>query len=632
MSKVAQLKKKAAEFELKKQFDKALALYVEILDGYEQNPEEVDVALFNRVGDLMLRLGNVADAIDYYERAVDLYAEGGFFNNAIALCNKILRQTPGRASVYYKLGKISAQKGFKSDAKRNFLEYADRMQKSGRLDEAFRALKEFADLCPDQDDIRLMLAEQLSKQERAGEAIEQLQTLYERYAESGREAEARATLDRMRAIDPAATPRGATGGIRAQQSQDLIFLDLNETSRPTRETLVQPATPIAPPQSLGLIEQSGGEELGLSGAASAEFERIQPDASVSGSFGTIEGLEQTGMGESPIGTPPGGPSMLDLEPTSLGGLPDAPPPPADLEPTLLDAVTSAGLPLDPVVLDAARDTRRPTTPSGIEFLSGTEPEPERETEPETGHPSGMVELPSLIAEDISLEDWRGPRERESQEPHRSPVEGLPLMDLELPVRPSGAQPTARTTGGVPRISELSEFTVPTTGAVPVVPAPTPEDIRAIAAVTPSSVAPHTRAVARSLDDLKVAVDREPANAALRRELGEAMLEAGQREDGLDELEHAMTAFERADDLESAASVADEIVRANPGSVRLQQKRVEYAFRTNDKPRLVEAYLDLASALLHGGQSEKARAVYQRVLDLAPDEPRAVSALAAFTPL
>ena len=49
------------------------------------------------------------------------------------------------------------------------------MQKGGKLDEAFRALKEFADLCPDQDDIRLMLADQFAKKNRKGEAIEQLQ-------------------------------------------------------------------------------------------------------------------------------------------------------------------------------------------------------------------------------------------------------------------------------------------------------------------------------------------------------------------------------------------------------------------------------------------------------------------------
>jgi pilus assembly protein FimV len=121
MPDVAKLKKKAAELELKKQFDKALAVYVEILNSYDGSDLEVDVTLFNRVGDIHLKQGNVADAVDYYEKAVDHYVETGFYNNAIALCNKILRSSPGRASIYYKLGKISAHKGFKSDAKANFL-------------------------------------------------------------------------------------------------------------------------------------------------------------------------------------------------------------------------------------------------------------------------------------------------------------------------------------------------------------------------------------------------------------------------------------------------------------------------------------------------------------------------------
>ena len=214
MPDVVKLKKKAADFELKKQFDKALAVYVEILDGYDKSDEEVDVSLFNRVGDLYLKQGNVADAVDYYEQAVDRYAEGGFFNNAIALCNKILRNSPGRASVYYKLGKISAHKGFKADAKASFLEYADRMQQAGKIDEAFRALKEFADLCPDQDDIRLMLADQLSKKDRGAEAVEQLQLLHERYTQEGRHQEASATG----AEDPEGS-QAPTGAPRHLQSR-----------------------------------------------------------------------------------------------------------------------------------------------------------------------------------------------------------------------------------------------------------------------------------------------------------------------------------------------------------------------------------------------------------------------------
>src|SRR5919204_5494770 len=225
MSNVAKLKKRALEYEQKKQFDKALETYAQILSDLDDHVNEADVALYNRVGDLLLRQGNVADAIGHYEKAVDLYTEGGFFNNAIALCNKILRNSPGRNSIYYKLGKISARKGFVNDAKQNFLEYADRMQKMGEFEEAFRALKEFADLCPDQDDIRLMLADQLVRKDRKAEAIEQLQTLYEKFHAEGRTTEARATIDRMKAIDPNLEPR-VTSSRPTPRSNDLVFLDV----------------------------------------------------------------------------------------------------------------------------------------------------------------------------------------------------------------------------------------------------------------------------------------------------------------------------------------------------------------------------------------------------------------------
>src|SRR5258708_36355989 len=121
---------------------------------------------------------------------------------------------------------MSGEKGCKGDGKKNDLEYADRMQSAGKIDEGFRALKEFADLCPDQDDIRLMLADQLSKKGRSEEAIEQLQQLYERYTEQGRDTEARAAAERMKSIDPTSEPRVPSGTSR-RSADDLVFLDLS---------------------------------------------------------------------------------------------------------------------------------------------------------------------------------------------------------------------------------------------------------------------------------------------------------------------------------------------------------------------------------------------------------------------
>ena len=225
MSNIAKLKQKASEFEQKKQYEKALELYEQVLNFTRSGDEDRDVALYNRVGDLHFRLGNSEQAIHYYEKATDLYAEGGFFNNAIALCNKILRYSPGRSTAYYKLGLISAKKGFNSDAKQNFLEYADRMQKVGKMDEAFRALKEFADLCPGQDEVRLMLADQLSRADRKEEALEQLQLLYHTLDSEGRSTEAAAAVERMKAIDPSFTPQRSTKP-RSRKSGGLVFLDL----------------------------------------------------------------------------------------------------------------------------------------------------------------------------------------------------------------------------------------------------------------------------------------------------------------------------------------------------------------------------------------------------------------------
>ena len=224
MSNVDKLKKKAAEFEQKKQFDRALEVYLQII-GQTEGQEDRDVTVYNRVGDLYLRLNKTDQAVNYYEQAVDLYTDGGYLNNAIALCNKILRHAPARHQIYYKLGKISAKKGFNSDAKKNFLEYADRMHRGGRDGDAFKALQEFADLCPGQDDIRLMLADQLAKAGKTAEAIEQLQILHESLDSEGRTAEAEATVQRIHSLDPNVEPRRSKTPAQ-RDAGGLVFLDL----------------------------------------------------------------------------------------------------------------------------------------------------------------------------------------------------------------------------------------------------------------------------------------------------------------------------------------------------------------------------------------------------------------------
>src|SRR5205085_8254127 len=62
---------------------------------------------------------------------------------------------------YLKLAKLYAAKGFMAEAKQNFLEYAERMQKAGKIQQAFAALKELADISAESAHLRELLEEHL---------------------------------------------------------------------------------------------------------------------------------------------------------------------------------------------------------------------------------------------------------------------------------------------------------------------------------------------------------------------------------------------------------------------------------------------------------------------------------------
>lgn len=222
MSNAAKHRKKAAEFEQLRQIDRAIASYVRAIEESELAGEDVDVALLNKVGDLALRQGRVPDAITYYERAVEHYANSGLFNNAIALCNKILRNAPGRANVYFTLGRICARKGLRGDATRNFLEYATRMQQEERVDEGMRALAEVADLMPELTEVRRLVDEHA---ERAGIVLPRRRTP---------------------SIASMALSEESTPSPYRDKSQDLIFLEVDYGAPVSRRTPVRSTRMLTP--------------------------------------------------------------------------------------------------------------------------------------------------------------------------------------------------------------------------------------------------------------------------------------------------------------------------------------------------------------------------------------------------
>jgi tetratricopeptide (TPR) repeat protein len=195
------LKEQARRHEQKEEWLKALDQYKKAIHRLEAD-DQPDIGLYNRVGDLYVRVGRLQEAVEHYGRAVDLYMESGLPNNAIAVCKKIIRNVPDRHEAYLRMGQIRAQQGFLPDARTNFLTYAERMQQVGDLDESFRALVEFCDLAPDDHDVRVAVAEQMASHDRVRDAVAQMSVAYHTLMGKGETMAAFDIETKIRELDP----------------------------------------------------------------------------------------------------------------------------------------------------------------------------------------------------------------------------------------------------------------------------------------------------------------------------------------------------------------------------------------------------------------------------------------------
>ena len=201
MSSIEHLKEEARRFEQNEEWGKALDVYSQAIDQLSAD-DTPDIALFNRSGDLATKVGHAAQAVKFYERAVDYYMDAGLPNNAVAVCKKVMRNLPDRYSIHLKMGQIRAAQGFITDARTSFVTYAERVQAAGDLDEAFRALIEFVKLAPDDYEMCMMLAGQLERNNRADEALTQYVGAYRIMQRKGLSALAEAAAAKVRKLDP----------------------------------------------------------------------------------------------------------------------------------------------------------------------------------------------------------------------------------------------------------------------------------------------------------------------------------------------------------------------------------------------------------------------------------------------
>jgi len=206
MSKHHQLKNEARRAEQRSDWARAIELYKSAMRLQEEHGSGSDVGIYNRVGDLYLRQGDSASAVEYYEQASDRYAAHGLHTSAIALCNKILRIAPDRDEVYGRLARLHASTGLLAEARSAFLRFAERMRERDRLSDALEAVQDLVSLTGDEE-LRTAFAEQLIGAGLGAQAVAQLRLVYDARIAGGRNAQD--IRERIVALDPDADPVGA---------------------------------------------------------------------------------------------------------------------------------------------------------------------------------------------------------------------------------------------------------------------------------------------------------------------------------------------------------------------------------------------------------------------------------------
>ena len=614
MSKLEKLKEKARSLEAKDPTG-AIEAWKQVLKGQEEDGDpNPDLAIFNRIGDLYLKVRDPAQAADFYDQAVDKYAELGFHNNAIAMCNKVLRNAPGRQTTYLKLAKLYASKGFMAEAKQNFVEYATRMHKAGKIQHAFAALKEFADISAESAHLRQTLEEHLRM-----------------YGEERRPAAGTAAPAAPAAPKPQPPDDPSKSGRRKTSS--LVFLDVDAPPAgkppvvgrvpappkqpPKPEPKPEPAPALEPePVVESLIEPVIAEpDTSLEIETTSIVDGLEPGTA----GGMLEGFETTSaeFGEIQLDAPPA-PSLQDEV------APDDIPPPAEFEPTVAEEESSpdTAVELEPL-LETEIEIEAPVAKAPPPVTPVVPKRPGVGVPPRFGGASPKAPEPPKVKPVVPTRP--GP-------PARKPIVEVPPLELE-PDFDTGAtdgghevddQPLAIDDAGVERVGggrRSGAIDLSLDGVVT-------EDEPGSLVFGNIDAAP----VKATIEQLEGRVADDPDDPEAHQALGEALIEAGERERGIEELDLATTGFETRGNLRQAQDLVDEILRLDPNSVRHRQKQVEFAFKSGDKVKLIDAYLELADTLLRSDLPDKARAVYKRVAEHDPANERAKAALAMLAPV
>lgn len=187
----------AQKFTAKGQFEKAIGEYQKLL---KVDPN--DIRTWLKMGDLYTRMGARKEATETYLRVAEHYKKSGFHLKAVAVYKQVLKLDPTLIDVYELLGDAYLSLGLTSEALIQLEQLADMLQRMDLPDRMLRVLMRMAEIDPGNIATRLRIAEHLSKEGKAEDAVEQFQVACNQLRQQGRIDDFLKVAERLLYHDP----------------------------------------------------------------------------------------------------------------------------------------------------------------------------------------------------------------------------------------------------------------------------------------------------------------------------------------------------------------------------------------------------------------------------------------------
>jgi len=675
---VNQLKNQARREEQRENWSRAIELYTHALDASRMEGEAfADLSLYNRIGDIYLRIGQKNTAVRYYEQAIERYAEQDLHTSAIALCNKVLRIHPERSTIFLQMGRLHLATSLIADARAHYHKYAESMRERGTDEAALEALEELIDETGDAQTLDLWLS-WLVELSESDVVLGRMDRIRNRLISHGIDPDQ--VLERVGGSETAARE----DGLPIELEPDPLagaFLSMPELDDGGGRSRKDVAAVQEPPSAAAEVEipepmpiefgssqwDDEAEELlsELNGPVEATWEAYGAEDGAVSTPQDVESLSALDP-EPDLDAAEGAasawsaeydwiPPSLDLDLEAEEGPEPAPGMACRLEPGEGDA---ASTPRETALEPSSRVGESSESNAGVAGVGPASPiTPVDNLELEEGDPWIAPHASAFDAEpSLPDDELPEPADEESVEPDADPpvfvdsstslaeaaVEAvIEVSDLEPAVETRVFVETSEATPVGPRGPSGNSFPLLTAeddedarsrddawveearsavAEIAVAPAPSPDPEPELKTVhepdVPVAIAPRDEITGPWAAESRLVVEDDPEDA----------FQDWVRSASTGVLRRALTELENRDETDKALLVIRHLSEQESSGVEYRTKLVDHLEKLGRMEPAAEACLTLGTALERGGHPDEARTAYGRVLRIEPGNEAARSAL------